>query len=252
MGFLEPVSAPDIAPAIRLMLERGYEATTAGDLADVLEMSRSTFFRRFGSKDDVVFADHEAVLVSIQPILESTRGNPLKAIVAACHVVLTHSTADAETARDKYELLHQVPALRNREIVASNRYERAFSSYLRRRLPDSDYREYGSLAFSAGAVSTHNAVVRRWLRGEVSDPNRVMTEQLDTLINVFRGVLLDDEDGLPGGVLVARFAPGSTEQDILRALRQSLRSTNEEGAEAVEIASERAEPRPIRPLSLDY
>ena len=37
----------------------GYEQTTASALADAIGMSRSTFFRRFGSKEDVVFSDQD-------------------------------------------------------------------------------------------------------------------------------------------------------------------------------------------------
>ena len=50
------------AAAIGLLARQGYDATSVEDLADAAGMSRSTFFRKFGSKEDVVFADHERIL----------------------------------------------------------------------------------------------------------------------------------------------------------------------------------------------
>ena len=69
-GNLAP-AAPQAA-AVRYLAEHGYEQTTAGALADAIGMSRSTFFRRFGSKEDVVFADHDLALSRLEQQLSSS------------------------------------------------------------------------------------------------------------------------------------------------------------------------------------
>ena len=61
----DPTAAAPQAAAVRYLAEHGYEQTTASALADAIGMSRSTFFRRFGSKEDVVFSDHDIALARL-------------------------------------------------------------------------------------------------------------------------------------------------------------------------------------------
>ena len=69
--------------AMRLFTEKGYEATTAEQISEAAEVSPSTFFRYFPTKEDVVLYD------SLDPILlEAIRTqpaelSPIKAIMAA-------------------------------------------------------------------------------------------------------------------------------------------------------------------------
>lgn len=45
--------------AVRLFNEKGYAGTSVDDIAEEAEISRRTFFRYFGSKEGVLFADAE-------------------------------------------------------------------------------------------------------------------------------------------------------------------------------------------------
>jgi AcrR family transcriptional regulator len=56
--------------AVRLFREQGYEATTVDDIARAAGSSSSTFFRYFGTKEDVLFFNIREVLDTFRAFVE--------------------------------------------------------------------------------------------------------------------------------------------------------------------------------------
>src|ERR1700734_195645 len=54
-----------IEAARELFLERGFDGVSVGDIAERAEVGRTTFFRHFGDKQEVVFAKEQEVLDTI-------------------------------------------------------------------------------------------------------------------------------------------------------------------------------------------
>jgi len=144
-----------VAAALDLFARQGFEATTVDQIAQAAGISRSTFFRQSGGKDDVVFADHELLLAQLRE----------------CRA------ADPELARRRYAVVRQVPALREREIVTVFRYERLFDEYLRRALPGLD--PLDAVGFAALVTAVHNHVLRQLLRSPKRVPVSVLRKALD-------------------------------------------------------------------------
>ena len=153
-----------VAAALELFAEQGFEPTSVEQIAQAAGVSRSTFFRQFGGKDDVVFADHEVLLERPARVPRAAARDPWAAVCeASSWVVHAHFAADPELARRRYRVVRGVPALREREIVTVFRYERLFDEYLRASLPGLD--PLDAVGFAALVTAVHNHVLRRLLRG---------------------------------------------------------------------------------------
>jgi AcrR family transcriptional regulator len=207
-----------MAAAIGVFTRQGYDATSVDDLADAVELSRSTFFRRFGSKEDVVFADHEVLLDRVESYLASTSLEPLQAVCAAGRMVFEHHVDRRAVSVARFALLHKVPALRDRELITSHRYERAFTQYLRAALPPSPEREYTSVGFSAAAVALHNAVLRQWL----FDPDTDLAPQLRSELRALTRAFSRKQGAAKPRVVVTVFEPDADPDDILESIGTAL------------------------------
>ena len=98
--------------ALRLFEQRGYERTTVEQIAEAAEISPSTFFRYFPSKEDVVLFD------ALDPwLIESFRRQPpeltpIAALRAALHEVFNSLSDDVVAEqRQRARLVLEVPAL---------------------------------------------------------------------------------------------------------------------------------------------
>ncbi|QMU97484.1 TetR family transcriptional regulator [Microbacterium esteraromaticum] len=207
-----------VAAAIDLFAELGFEATSVEQIAKAAGVSRSTFFRQFGGKEDVVFTDHEALLDELRRFLSESHDDPWAAVCEASERVFTHFARDPELARRRYEIVREVAVLRDREIVTVFRYERLFDEYLRDSLPG--IAPIDAVGFSALITAVHNHVLRQLLRGR-----RVpLTELREALDDVRRryGVLPESSEPADDDVVVAVFPRSMPIAEISRRVQAQL------------------------------
>jgi AcrR family transcriptional regulator len=103
--------------ALRLFAEQGYEATTVEQIAAAAEVSPSTFFRYYPTKEDVVLDDgYDPIFY--RALLEQPAGEaPLVALHGAMRSAISGITADdGREMRERLRLVLSVPALRGRVI----------------------------------------------------------------------------------------------------------------------------------------
>ena len=209
-----------VAAALELFDEQGFDQTSVEQIAQAAGVSRSTFFRQFGGKDDVVFTDHEVLLDRLRDFLGQAHRDPWAAVCEASVLVYSHFAADPELARRRYAVVRGVPALRDREIVTVFRYERLFDEYLRASLPGLD--PLDAVGFAALVTAVHNHVLRRLIRGPKKVPVSVLRAALDDARRRF-GVLPEGEsDAAADDVVVAVFRRGTPTAELTRRLREQL------------------------------
>src|SRR5579864_8423744 len=100
--------------AVRLFQESGYEETTVEQIAAAAEISPSTFFNYFPSKEDVVLYDaYDPMIVTL--LAARPAGEPLsQAIRAVLTLIGTSLERDRQVVYARSKLVMEVPDLRAR------------------------------------------------------------------------------------------------------------------------------------------
>jgi len=103
--------------ALRLFAEQGYDATTIDQIAAAAEISPSTFFRYFPTKEDLVIADEYDDLLVEGLRRQPPEVSPLRAVREVMSATL-RQMAPEERVRvwERTRLTMSVPALRARSL----------------------------------------------------------------------------------------------------------------------------------------
>ncbi len=218
----DPATIAAASAAVRHLAEHGYDRTTAGEVADAIGMSRSTFFRRFGSKEDVVFYEHELALPRMQHHLEHSELPISETLATAILEVMHRLIRDGDAAKLRSELLRRNPSLRERELVITHRYERVSADYLERAaVPGTP--AWVPVALAAALVAVHNAALRRWLRNSDSRAIGDLANEVRALVARFSPWFTSDVSSQHDSrVLVASFSSDSSPEEVLRSIAAQL------------------------------
>jgi AcrR family transcriptional regulator len=141
--------------ALALFTEHGYDATTVAEIADRAGLTKSTFFRHFADKREVLFGGQD-LLTGL--FTEAIRAAPPSATTADCLAAALQAAAAAFTP-DRHDLAPQRRAviaahseLQERELLKRARLASAMTQALRARGADDTTArlaaEIGVLAFS--------------------------------------------------------------------------------------------------------
>ncbi|UWF77947.1 MULTISPECIES: TetR/AcrR family transcriptional regulator [Microbacterium] len=207
-----------VAAALELFARQGFEQTSVEQIAKAAGVSRSTFFRQFGGKEDVVFADHEALIDELRAFLAEPHDDPWAAVCEASEHVFAHFARDPEMARRRYQIVREVPVLREREIVTVFQYERLFDEYLRTALPG--IAPIDAVGFSALVTAVHNHILRQLLRGK-RVPVSALRSALDDVRRRY-GVLPEPAEPSPDDIVVAVFPRAMPVAEMSRRVQAQL------------------------------
>ena len=156
MGRWEPNARERLErAALALFVEHGYDATTVAQIADRAGLTKSTFFRHFADKREVLFGGQDMLT---ELFSDAVRTAPPSATTVGCLAAALESAAAAFTP-DRHDLAPQRRAviaanseLQERELLKRARLASAMAEALRvRGADDTTARlaaEMGVLAFS--------------------------------------------------------------------------------------------------------
>ncbi len=173
-----------VRAAFELFAEQGYDRTTIDQIAVRAGTGRTTFFRAFRAKEDVVFPDHDAILAAVDARLAAVTPDTREVTLReAARVVLEHYLAEGETAQTRYRLIRQEPALRDRESASVQRYLRLFSRHLKTWLAEEEDGSLRADLRAAAVIAGHNHVLREWLRGIEPEPRTAFERAMDVVLH---------------------------------------------------------------------
>lgn len=223
-----PIGERLVDAAFDLFAERGYEQTTVDDITERAGVGRTTFFRYYRSKEDVIFPAHDFLIAAVRQRLEtSSESTAIVAVTDAVRLVLLRYLEEGDRARLRYSLTSRVAALRDREIASAARYQRLFREFITKWMGERDDSALRAKLMAAAVVAAHNHVLRRWLRGDTTEPLEELESAMSQVVALFSrsslaatsrsGSVIDSGDA---AVIIVR-SPRSSE-DLAAKVRQAI------------------------------
>ncbi|GGK15518.1 TetR family transcriptional regulator [Streptomyces camponoticapitis] len=166
----------------RLIAEQGYEATTVEQIAAAAEVSPSTVFRYFPTKEDIVLTDEFDPVMEAEIRARPADEPPLESVRAVLrHAVETILVDDPEEFAQRSKLMLEIPAVRARmtETMAetSLMLSRAVASRTGRQESDLEV-----LVFTASVLAALREVTIYWAgHGQKDDLAVLIDRALDSL-----------------------------------------------------------------------
>jgi AcrR family transcriptional regulator len=166
--------------AMELFEEQGFEDTSAVQIAKRARVTTRTFFRYFPDKEEVLFADAEALNEAlVQELLQSADvTEPLQAVTRTLAGFDWEKLGSRESQHRRDAMITSNPRLLGRELIKQQQMADGFGAALRQRGIDSDIAE---LAANAGSQVFRTAY-RKWLKSNDDTDLTTTTEGVMSLL----------------------------------------------------------------------
>lgn len=170
--------------ALELFARRGYEQTTAADIARSVGLTERTFFRHFSDKREVLFQGQELLLDAFLEGITAAPGDaaPMEVVAAALGSVAAFFPDERrDRSRLRQSVIDQHPALQERERHKLSTLATAIGDALRARgIP-----EPAATLAAESAITVFSVSFAQWIReGEersIADIERAVLAELREL-----------------------------------------------------------------------
>ncbi len=157
----------EIAQAMsRLFAERGFDEVTVEEAAGEVGISRATFFRYFGSKEDAVLAAIEASSIDYAAQLQTLPAvageTAWQLVLRAFQSALTHIGEHSDLERSRVRMINANVSLRTRMAQRRFAHEDALTPVLAQRIGDPQV----ARSITVAALAALDLAWRRWANGD--------------------------------------------------------------------------------------
>ncbi|MCY1143595.1 TetR family transcriptional regulator [Actinoplanes sp. Pm04-4] len=163
-----------------LFAEQGFEQTSAVQIADRARVTTRTFFRYFPDKEEILFADADALNETLvdELLRMPDLTEPLRAVTTVLAAHDWEKLGSREDLRRRDEMIAANPRLLERDLIKQQQLADGFRGALRKRGIDSDTADLAADA----ASQVFRTAYRRWLRSDDHADLRTVTEAVLSLL----------------------------------------------------------------------
>jgi AcrR family transcriptional regulator len=155
--------------ALRLFVEKGYDATTVDEIAAAAGVSHMTFFRYFPRKEAVVEYDEYDPLLEELVVARPAHEPPLTALHNAIRAGLEKIlSTDREALLIRTRLVLRNPVLRARNLVAQDATRDLFASAMARRAGPTEA-DYATTVLASAVLGAIGVAIQTWTDHDDAD-----------------------------------------------------------------------------------
>ena len=168
--------------ALRRFAEKGVDATTVEEICEEAEVSVSTFFRYFTSKEAAVFADENERVEVVREVIESAPAEePLPDVIRRAALTLIDYDLENKLELHRYmELIATEPALAAYSLQAQNSSMAIFTDLVAKRLGRDPQTDLLPRLVVAGAYAAVNTAWGAWIATD-GDLRTLVNQAFDVL-----------------------------------------------------------------------
>ncbi len=182
----EVVREEIIQASLRLFLHQGFDATTIDQIVNEVGVSRRSFFRYFGTKEDVVLGDlvSRGEVIAAELAKRPVEEDPWSALRNAFHESQEIIRGEQSSELAFGRMLFDTPSLRARFLEKQSRWQSLFVPLIASRLsPRSEGTNVRATAIVAAALACLDAASEAWI---AADGDATLSDLYDEAVAAVR------------------------------------------------------------------
>jgi AcrR family transcriptional regulator len=177
--------------ALRLVVERGFDAVTVEDISNAVDVSSRTFFNYFPTKEDALAGD-QRWLPAIDEVRQILFGDPGRDLLEDLHRLLRAAVPQLcerrEEMRTRRELFRRHPVLIRAALAAFHAEEQALQALIAERLGSATPDDARARLVALTTTALLRAAIDGWMADDPGDEAQ-LAERVDEALEQLRDLI---------------------------------------------------------------